>query len=62
MAELMGTLLMPPESFWRLTLRELDAIVTGRTQRTGGITPMTVRDLSQLIENYPDGAHHSYGD
>lgn len=47
----MGTLHMPPEQFWRCTLKEVVAALGANTTAR----PMARNTLAQLMEQFPDG-------
>ncbi|MEQ8267647.1 MAG: phage tail assembly chaperone [Parvibaculum sp.] len=51
----LGTLRLPPDIFWRLTLPELAAAARAVRPRDGG-RPMTRDELERLACLYPDAA------
>ncbi len=48
----LGTLRLPPETFWRMTLPELAA--AARSLRLSGPAAPDRNDLAALMEAYPD--------
>jgi uncharacterized phage protein (TIGR02216 family) len=50
----LGVLRLPPEAFWRMTLRELACAIE---TVTGGAAPTFERaELAALMRQFPDGA------
>jgi uncharacterized phage protein (TIGR02216 family) len=48
----LGILQLSPESFWRMTPRELACAIEARTGRAG--RPLSRTSLNTLMERYPD--------
>lgn len=49
----LGVLRLAPESFWRMTPRELAFAIEAVTGRAAG--PLPRRSLVELMKRYPDG-------
>lgn len=54
MAAGLGTLRLAPHIFWAMTPREFDAALRGAFGIAAQPTPMSRRDLSGLMQRYPD--------
>lgn len=54
MAAGLGVLGFAPIVFWALTPRELDAALRGRFGSGASVPPFTRRDLSSLMQAFPD--------
>jgi uncharacterized phage protein (TIGR02216 family) len=50
----LGLLRLSPETFWAMTLRELDAALRGAFGRHAGKGAMERSALSALMARYPD--------
>ena len=54
MAAGLGNLRLPPQIFWAMTPRELDAALRGAFGLAFQAAPMSRGDLSALMAAYPD--------
>lgn len=52
----LGRLRLPPDAFWRMTMRELDAASQGMAEHYGGAQPppMDRERLLEMMQQYPD--------
>lgn len=50
----LGYLKLPPDAFWRMTLRELDAAIDVTLMNPLNYSVPDVAQLDQLIKTYPD--------
>ncbi len=50
----LGVLRLPPEAFWAMTPRELDAALAGLAGRIDDTIPMGTGALQRLMARYPD--------
>ena len=56
MAAGLGLLRLPPQQFWAMTPRELAAALDAVLGRTGTPQSPTRRELSALMQRFPDSA------
>jgi uncharacterized phage protein (TIGR02216 family) len=55
----LGTLRMPPDMFWRLTLPELDAVLRGAFPDTPPVRGVSRSNLAALMARFPDSPTRS---
>jgi uncharacterized phage protein (TIGR02216 family) len=54
MAVVLGSLRLPPATFWALTMPELDALLRGALGIVGSDTAPSRNGLSALMARFPD--------
>lgn len=50
----LGLLRLSPQTFWAMTLRELEAAASGALGPTSLPTPLARRDFTALTKRFPD--------